>query len=46
MKNYGSELILDIHEVKNTNLFTRKHISDFMVQLLRQMGKPICIFLI
>ena len=35
MTNYGKELILDIHEVKNTHLFTREAISDFMVQLCK-----------
>lgn len=33
MKNYGKELILDIHEVKNTNLFNRENIEKFMVEL-------------
>ena len=31
--NYGKELILDIHNVKNTNLFTRRGIKRFMIEL-------------
>ena len=31
--NYGKELILDIHKVKNTHLFNRKDIKKFMIQL-------------
>lgn len=33
MENYGKELILDIHEVKNIHLFNRKDIAEFMKQL-------------
>ena len=33
MKNYRKELILDIYEVKNTNLFTREDIKEFMIAL-------------
>ncbi len=31
--NYGKELILDMHDVKNTKLFTRKGIKRFMIEL-------------
>ncbi len=31
--NYGKELILDIHDVKNTKLFTRRNIRKFMIEL-------------
>lgn len=31
--NYGKELILDMHEVKNTKLFTRRGIKKFMIEL-------------
>lgn len=33
MDNYGKELILDLHEVKNTHLFNRKDIEKFMIEL-------------
>ncbi len=33
--NYGKELILDMHDVKNTKLFTRKGIKKFMIQLCK-----------
>lgn len=33
MNNYGKELILDLHEVKNIHLFTRSHIEKFMIDL-------------
>lgn len=33
--NYGKELILDIHEVKNTHLFNRKDIENFMIKLCK-----------
>ena len=31
--NYGKELILDMHNVKNTKLFTRRGIKRFMIEL-------------
>ena len=31
--NYGKELILDIHEVKNTHLFNRKDLTKFFEEL-------------
>ncbi len=31
--NYGKELILDMHDVKNTKLFTRRGIKKFMIEL-------------
>ena len=33
MKNYGKELILDLHEVKNINLFNRKDLEKFLIEL-------------
>ncbi len=33
MKNYGKELILDIHEVKNIHLFNRKDLEHFFIDL-------------
>lgn len=30
---YGKELILDMHNVKNTKLFTRRNIKKFMIEL-------------
>ena len=31
--NYGKELIIDMHNVKNTKLFTRRNIKKFMIEL-------------
>ncbi len=31
--NYGKELIIDMHDVKNTHLFTRRKIRRFMIEL-------------
>lgn len=33
MKNYGKELILDLHKVKNVHLFNRKDLKKFFVEL-------------
>lgn len=33
--NYGKELILDIHEVKNIHLFNRKDLEYFMIDLCK-----------
>lgn len=33
MEDYGKELILDLHEVKNTHLFTRKDLEKFVIDL-------------
>lgn len=33
MKNYGKELILDLHDCKNTHLFNRKYLKRFFIEL-------------
>ena len=33
--NYGKELIIDMHDVKNTKLFTRRNIKKFMIELCK-----------
>jgi len=33
MKNYGKELILDLHEVQNIHLFNRKDLKKFLIEL-------------
>ncbi len=33
MKNYGKELILDLHDVKNIHLFNRKDLEHFFIDL-------------
>jgi len=33
MRNYGKELILDIHEVENIHLFNRKGLKKFFIKL-------------
>lgn len=33
MKSYGKELILDLHECKNTHLFNRKDLKKFFIEL-------------
>jgi len=38
MENYGKELILDIHDVENTGLFTRAGIKLFMIRLCKSIG--------
>ena len=32
-KNYGKEVIIDLHEVQNVHLFTRKDLTVFFVEL-------------
>ena len=33
--NYGKELIIDMHQVKNTHLFNRTDLEKFMIQLCK-----------
>ncbi len=33
MKSYGKEVIIDIHECKNTHLFNRKDLKRFFIEL-------------
>ena len=33
MKNYGKELILDLHEVENIHLFNRRDLKKFLIEL-------------
>lgn len=38
MKNYGKELILDIHEIQNTHLFNRKDLKKFFIKLCKEIN--------
>lgn len=42
MKNYGKEMILDLHKVKNTHLFNRKDLKKFFIQLCDLLDMERC----
>ena len=42
MKNYGKELILDLHECKNTHLFNRKDLKKFFIELCNLINMERC----
>ncbi len=42
MKEYGKELILDLHEIKNTYLFNRKDLKKFFKELCSLIDMERC----
>lgn len=42
MKNYGKELILDIHDCKNSQLFNRKDLELFFIELCDLLDMEKC----
>lgn len=42
MKNYGKEIILDLHEVKNIHLFNRKDLKKFFIELCSLLDMKRC----
>lgn len=42
MKNYGKEVIIDMHNIKNTRLFNRKNLKKFFIELCNLIDMERC----